>query len=175
MRKGYLFISAIIIILICFSCNEKKYTRTIQNNSEDPQDKNNEPSQADIYCWCFESDSSETISRCSTPYALHPDEIINKSTLLRSYKNADTLLLLKKLLFQKKHSTKDFTGWVFESRFLFLFKNSSFSDTVVYYTDTSFIHNNMLYIYPFNIMDSIKSLLDLKEISCMNSEPTIRQ
>ena len=166
----------LIICTLCRSCKETKHPPPLPvTNDSLPGNINKNYSQAYIYCWCFESDSMQTMTRCTTPYALHPDEIMNRPNLRYAFGNKDTVSLLKRLLFAENHSTKDFSGWVFESRFLLLFQNSSASDTIVYYTDSSFIHKNKLYSYPFNMIDSIKSTLGIKSITCMDTQPQPRQ
>lgn len=165
---GLLFIIVIPIIFSCKNKGQKVVNEAAQSDSLDfTSGADLEYSKVEIYCWCFSSDAFESGSRCTTPAALKPSEIIRPVNLYRSINDKDTVEALRRIIFDKKEKEEQLEYGGTDIRLLFLWKGNSKTDMIVFYEDSTLFYNSKTFFrYSFKIMDSIKAVLNLKEINC---------
>lgn len=134
----------------------------------------------EIYCYCFihkkpvrDSDSTISVetSSCTTTIAVLPGMLATPKHLYKSILNQDTIKSIQKLIFDKKANYEPFPHSL-DSRLLFLFRSeTNHNDTLVLYPYTGnynqlCLPGKLLIKYPFNFLDSIKTLLNMPDIDC---------
>lgn len=155
----------VILSTVLLCCNNDK-----SRSTQDLKSTGARYGSIEIYCWCFESNDYETVSGCSTPKSIEAVELIKEENLFQLINNRDTIERLKSLIFNEKKLIKEERNPP-DSRFVFVFKvNDSKADTINVFSDSSLHYNNRYYFnYPFNVMDSIKVILDKTEINCKSN------
>jgi hypothetical protein len=144
------------------------------------QSINNNPSYSriEIYCWCFNSTKAVRdsnggihlpISICTTPIRVDQSDLIKPIRLYISISDSLKIESIKRLFFNNISESKIIKDPT-SARFVALFRrNYSFPDTLLYSDDAEFIYNSRyLYKYSFNVMDSLKRILALENITCKN-------
>lgn len=125
----------------------------------------------EVYCFCILDIRGEqanvTMNNCSTTVAIHLEDIIKPKYLLTSTTDSTKIEALQNIFF-KSQSSKVEMRRIQEPRLAFLFKRDSTSaDTMVFHSDSQFILNSKWeYSYPFHVIDTLKHILGLKNISC---------
>jgi hypothetical protein len=125
----------------------------------------------DIYCWClYDSAVFGPDSRCETPIAIRPSEIVREQNLLDSITDSSTVARIVDLVFRKQKERK---VWYYgaDSRFLLMFRRSDNSaDTLVFNQQHTFSFNGIeLFMYSFDVFDSLRTILNKPSIHCKTS------
>jgi hypothetical protein len=143
----------------------------MQKKGGDQQTSHSGYSSIDIYCWCFKSDEFESMSKCETILATRSYEIIKPENLLRSITAKDTIEAIESLVFSKSRKIEETPGQ-HDSRFLLLCKSNSTSDTIIFFNKSGFYYNSTKFFgYPFEVIDSLKTIINQKNINCTDNEP----
>lgn len=156
------FLGLFFFIAIFFCCKNKPVLSV-----DKPIASNRNYTKVEIYCWCFFSNNFETISPCTTPKAIETAELIMSKNLFAIVNNSDTIRKLRSLIFDRKRSVEEKTDYP-DSRFLMLFRiSNSQTDTINVFSGSELHYNNRYYFnYAFNVVDSIKVILNWNEINC---------
>ena len=164
------FISLLLITIIlstigCKNSNEKKLSKN----------KNLKYSEIEIYCWCFLDTTalhdkngaiSTQVKDCEVIIPLNPSDFVKAKHLFYFTSSPDTIEAIRKLVFDRKESSKPINNSI-DTRFLILFKKDNFkADTIIYYYGKLCYNEKYLFNYSFNIMDSIRNILNVKKIDC---------
>jgi hypothetical protein len=160
-----LLIYVTVFIYILSSCKNRI---NIRGENSDIQE---EYTKVEIYCFCINDYHSKTgntiLVDCTSPGKIQPSEIISPKNLFDSTSDRNVIQALKRIFFEQKQKAETIDGNS-DSRLIFLFKkNSLFADTLVFYSDEIFnLNGNYQFIYPFNVIDSVESILRKDKISC---------
>ena len=149
--------------LMFISCNYND--KTTENKKIQP-----EYIKAEVYCFCLNEiqQNYQTLRiSCSTTASVRPYELINANELF--YSTNDTMIIkrLKNFFFDKREKIDTLIQGS-DARFVVLLKKNDLStDTLVFNNEYSFNFNEKYkFNYSFQIMDSIKSILNKKTLTC---------
>lgn len=155
------YLKGLILFFIFSSCNEKiKISAPV-------------PTSYAIYCWSFFScnDTTSPFTLTSTQISVPASQIMKKEYLiLNENDSARSLSFYNLLLENKNNSIGNKPAMYADSRFVIQlnYKNKS-SDTLVYYSDSSFYLNDKSLIhYNFRVLDSVRSKVNIKCFECVH-------
>ena len=152
-----------MFLIFLLSCNFK--SNKLDNNSIQA-----EYVKAEIYCFCvyeIHTKNQVFINTCSTPASVKPYTLIKPDRLF--YLTNDTTIIkrLKRVFFEKKEKIDTLTEPSDARLVVLLKKNDLSADTLVFDREYSFNFNEKYkFSYSFQVMDSIRSILNKKTISC---------
>jgi hypothetical protein len=160
------FNSAYIFIFLFYFFSCRNYTKPVNNKIQA------EYVAIEIYCFCvydFSSKNQAFYNTCSTASFISAHMLVRPERLY--YSNADQQIIKKfKNIFFGNTLSKDTLTQPTEARLVILFKkNDSTGDTLIFNTSNykSFNFNDKYkFNYPYNVMDSIKVILNKRKITC---------
>jgi len=160
----YKLLFLILTISFTESCHQKKEEGgSITSKTNDQK--------FEIYCFCILDVPGEpaniTMDNCSVAMFIPPQDLIKPKYLLTSTTDSTKIEALHNVFLKGKNSEAE-SGKVLDARLVFLLRKDSITaDTIVFQSDSQFILNNKLkYSYPFHVIDSVKHILGIKNISC---------
>lgn len=145
------------------------------NNQKRKEPRKDKYNPIEVYCWCFISGKTEfkngSVQKpgkfCETLIAIRPSDLIRTGQFIYASSDTDEYTALTNLFFNNKISEEP-GRYPPDSRFLILLRNkNATNDTIVYRSDDTFIINSKRILkYSFNVMDSVRRILNKDVIDC---------
>ncbi|HPG11861.1 MAG TPA: hypothetical protein PLU37_10040 [Chitinophagaceae bacterium] len=165
-----IFLAALGLFCGCSNPNGKKLETTSKTSLA-----HQNITSIEIYCWCFYNkkikregiDTLKNVSECATLIAVKPEELLQPKYLIYSTDSINKIESFNRILFNYAQ-VDSLNSYVPDSRFVVLVRRKNYPDDIFAYVSNFKLYNTSDYTchYNYNVMDSIRRIIQFDEIRC---------